>query len=147
MFGFSLAELIVVFLIAVIFIKPQDLPEIAHFLGRLYYKIRKLWAELKTQLKEVEKDLGLEEIKSELNRGIAEEKMKATQHAKEITKIVDIYGNEHEVPSEHMPSGLTNEELDEEIKKYNLINKSQDPTIASKVTTDSINNLKPPSNY
>lgn len=122
MFGFSLAELIVVFLIAIIFIKPQDLPEIAHFLGRLYYKIRKLWADLKIQLKEVEKDLGLEEIKSELNRGMVEEKIKNAKN--EITKIVDIYGNEHEVPSEHMPSGLTKEELEEEVKKYNEMNKN-----------------------
>lgn len=119
MFGFSLAELILVFLVAIIFIKPQDLPEIAHFLGRLYYKIRKLLHELKLQFKEIEKDLGLEDIKNELNRGIADEKVKTQQKNGEIHKIVDIYGNEHDVHHENLPAHLTKEELAEEIKKYN----------------------------
>ncbi len=123
MFGFSLAELIVVFLVAIIFIKPQDLPEIAHFLGRLYYKARKLFEELKIQIKTAQKELGLDEIKQEIERGIAEEKIKSAPENKK-TKIIDIYGNDHEVNAHNVRSDLTKEELAAEIKKYNDINAS-----------------------
>ena len=122
MFGFSLAELILVFLVAIIFIKPQDLPEIAHFFGKLYCKARKLIDDIKIQLKSVEKELGLDELKHEINRGIAEEKMKIEGEKKELTKIIDIYGNEHEVNMESLHSDLTDEELKAEIAKYNEIN-------------------------
>jgi len=124
MFGFSLAELILVFLVAIIFIKPQDLPEIAHFFGKLYYKARKLIDDIKIQLKSVEKELGLDELKHEINRGIAEEKIKIEDEKKELTKIIDIYGNEHEVNIGNVSSHLTDEELKAEIAKYNNINSS-----------------------
>lgn len=125
MFGFSLAELILVCLVAIIFIKPQDLPEIAHFFGKLYYKARRLFDDIKIQLKSMEKDLGLEELKHEINRGIAEEKMKIEGEKKELTKIIDIYGNYHEVNVEAVRSDLTDEELKAEIAKYNQMNSSQ----------------------
>ncbi len=126
MFGFSLAELILVLLVAIIFIKPQDLPEIAHFFGKLYYKARKLIDDLKIQLRSVEKDLGLDELKHEINRGIAEEKMKIEGAKKELTKIIDIYGNYHEVNVEALRDDLSDEELKAEIAKYNEINSTKD---------------------
>ncbi|MSP33907.1 MAG: hypothetical protein EXR06_03285 [Rickettsiales bacterium] len=122
MLGFSFAELILVLLVAIIFIKPKDLPEIAHFFGKLYYKARKLIDDVKIQLKSVEKELGLDELKHEINRGIAEEKMKIEGEKKELTKIIDIYGNYHEVNTDALRSDLTDEELKAEIAKYNDIN-------------------------
>lgn len=120
MFGFSFAELIVVFLVALLFIKPQDLPEIAHFLGRVFYRAKKFFNEIKNQFKEVEKEFGIDELKQELNRGIAEEKSKSED---ETTVIVDIYGNEHHIPNvKDIRSDLSKEELDKEIKKANLDN-------------------------
>ena len=122
MLGFSFAELILVLLVAIIFIKPKDLPEIAHFFGKRYYKARKLIDDVKIQLKSVEKELGLDELKHEINRGIAEEKMKIEGEKKEMTQIIDIYGNYHEVNTEALRSDLTDEELKAEIAKYNDIN-------------------------
>ncbi len=122
MFGFSLAELIVVFLVAIIFIKPQDLPQIAHFFGRLYYKARRFFNEIKAHLKSIEKDLGLDELKHELDRGIAEEKLKIEGEKKEMTKILDIYGNYHEVNIDDVSGDMSEEELKAEIAKYNDIN-------------------------
>ncbi|NBV06183.1 MAG: hypothetical protein EBS06_02975 [Proteobacteria bacterium] len=117
MFGFSLAELLVVCVIALIFIRPKDLPEIAHFVGKVFYRGKKFFQELKAQFKEVEQDLGLEEIKNELNRGIAEEKAKLEDEA---TVIVDIYGNEHRVPDSHKNSlEKSSEEFFEEVKRLN----------------------------
>lgn len=136
MFGFSLAELILVFLVAIIFIKPQDLPEIAHFFGKLYYKARRLIDDIKLQLKSVEKDLGLDELKHELNRGIAEEKMKMEGAKKELTKIIDIYGNYHEVNTEALRGDLTEEELKAEIAKYNEINSHPDHSGTQKPPAD-----------
>jgi Sec-independent protein translocase protein TatA len=117
MFGFSLAELILVFLVALIFIKPQDLPEIAHFFGKIFYRGRRLISELKQSFKEMEKELGIDDLKHELNRGIAEEKAKLEE---EMTVIVDIYGNEHQVPNvKDVRPDLTKEEMAKEIKKLN----------------------------
>ena len=127
MFGFSLAELLIVCLVALIFIKPQDLPEIAHFVGKIFFRGKRMFDDLKKQFKEVEKDIGFEEIKHELHRGIAEEKAKLTEY--ETTVIVDINGNEHVVQNIHeIRSDLTKEEMVEEVKKLNeenLARKSQ----------------------
>lgn len=114
MFGLSLAELLVICLVAIIFIKPQDLPEIAHFLGKVFFRAKRYFNELKSQFKEVEKDLGFEEIKQELNRGIAEEKIKLEDD--DTTTIIDIYGNEHKIPASHKEHF---EFSDEEVKKHN----------------------------
>jgi Sec-independent protein translocase protein TatA len=103
-----------------IFIKPKDLPEIAHFLGKVFYRGKRFFGELKKQFREVEQDLGLEEIKQEINRGMAEEKAKLED---EMTVIVDMYGNEHHVGNVHtIRSDLTKEQLEEEVKKLNQEN-------------------------
>ena len=56
MFGFSLAELLLVCIIALIFIRPKDLPEIAHFIGKIFYRGKAFFADLKKQFKEVEQE-------------------------------------------------------------------------------------------
>lgn len=96
MFGFSFAELIVVLLVILFFIKPKDLPEIAHFIGRVIYRAKKFYADLKNSLKEMQKEMKLDELKYELDRGVAEEKARIEE---DTTTIVDMYGNEHQVPS------------------------------------------------
>lgn len=118
MFGFSLAELLLVCIIALIFIRPKDLPEIAHFVGKVFYRGKKFFASLKQQFKEMEHELGLDEIKQELNRGIAEEKARLNDD--DSTVIVDMYGNEHRVPSSHREAlNINSEEFSEEVKKLN----------------------------
>ena len=118
MFGFSLAELLMVALVALLLIKPQDLPEIAHFLGKIFFRSKKYFNELKQKFEEVKKYLDLQEIKNEINRGIAEEKSKLEELDETI--IVDIYGNEHRVPNvENFRTDLSKEEIEEEIKKLN----------------------------
>ncbi len=118
MFGFSLAELLLVCIIALIFIRPKDLPEIAHFVGKIFYRGKIFFADLKKQFKEVEQELGLDEIKHELNRGIAEEKARLNED--EDTVIVDIYGNEHRIPNAHKKAlNIDSEEFSQEVKKMN----------------------------
>ena len=120
MFGFSLAELLVVFVVALIFIKPEDLPEIAHFFGKIFYRAKKYFNDLKRQFKEIEKDIGFDELKQELNRGIAEEKAKLEDLEDDVTIIVDIYGNEHQVKNIHdVRPDISKEERDAEIKRLN----------------------------
>ncbi|MBU6338721.1 MAG: hypothetical protein KGQ36_01950 [Rickettsiales bacterium] len=118
MFGFSLAELLVVCLVALIFIKPQDLPEIARFFGRMFFRGKKVFNDLKKHFKEVEKDLGFDEIKEEIHRGMQDEKIKLTEN--EATIIVDMHGNEHVIHniSELRPD-LDKNKIHEEVKKLN----------------------------
>ncbi len=120
MFGFSLAELILVVLVVLIFIKPQDLPEIAHFFGKIFYRGKRLFNDVKKYLKDAEKDFGIEELRHELNRGIAEEKSKIED---EMTVIVDMYGNEHLVPNvKKLRADLGEDEVVAEVEKLNQEN-------------------------
>lgn len=120
MLGFSFAELIVVLLVAFIFIKPQDLPEIAQFLGRVVYRLKHIYRELKRSLKEMEGELGLQDLKQEVEVGIAKEKAKLAEDA---TVIVDLYGNEHHVVNvkEVRPDAVP-EELEKEVARLNKEN-------------------------
>jgi Sec-independent protein translocase protein TatA len=123
MFGFSLAELIVIILVILMFIKPQDLPEIAHFVGKSFFKIKRFYEELKNSFKDLENEFGLKDLKSEMQRGIAEEKAKLEE---DFTIIVDMEGNEHKVPNiAHVRPDLDEEKLQEEIKKHNEGNLAQ----------------------
>ena len=120
MFGFSIAELIVVLIAALIFIKPQDLPEIAHFFGKIFYRGKRLFSDLKKSFKEMEKEFGLEDLRHEVNRGMSEAKAKMED---DVTVIVDIYGNEHQVPNvKELRPDVAAEELEDEIKKLNQEN-------------------------
>lgn len=117
MLGFSLAELIVVFLVILIFVHPSDLPEIAHFLGRVFFRAKSLYQNLKSSLKDLEKEFGVDDLRHELNRGIAEEKAKLED---DFTVIVDMHGNEHRVPNlSDLRPDLSSEELKIEIQKEN----------------------------
>jgi len=124
MFGFSFAELIVVLLVGLIFIKPQDLPEIAHFAGKMIFRAKKFFNDSKSYLKSVESEIGLDQLKHEINRGIAEEKAKIQE---DVTVIVDMYGNEHHVPNvRDLRSDLSAEEIEQEVKKLNQENTKSD---------------------
>ncbi len=120
MFGFSLAELMIVLLVILLFIKPQDLPEIARFVGKAFYRLKRLYHELKKSLREMEKEFGLEEVRDEFNRAISEEKAKLED---DTTIIVDMNGKEHRVPNiTNLRSDLNEDELQKEIKRSNEVN-------------------------
>ena len=118
MFGFSLAELIVVCIVILIFIKPQDLPQIAHFIGRMIYRGKKFYRELKKTFSELEKEFGIDDLRQEVNRGIAQE---ATKIEEETTVIVDMYGNEHHITNiEEIRPDLTKEQIKQEINNTKI---------------------------
>jgi len=121
MFGFSLAELAIVLLVILFFIKPKDLPEIARYIGKAIYHGKRLYAELKKSLKDLEKDFEIDSLKNEINNAIIEEKIKHEEE--EETIIVDMYGNEHRVGNlSHVRPDLAKEELQDEISKNNSLN-------------------------
>lgn len=125
MFGFSLAELVVVLVVILIFVKPADLPEIAHFFGKVFQRAKHLYRDIKKTLKEVEGEFGVDYLKHELNRGIAEEKSKLED---DLTVIVDMHGNEHHVPNvAEIRPDLNEEELEAEIAKENTKNTAPKP--------------------
>lgn len=129
MFGISFAELLVVIIIALVVIGPKDMPEIARYIIKIIIKIKKLIANASFELKAIGKELGLDEIKSEVEREIISEKIKME---KELTTIIDMYGNEHEIPDlEKLRPDMSKEELDAEIIKHNSINQTH-PTSKSK---------------
>jgi len=117
MLGFSFAELLVVIIVVIIFIKPDDMPEIARFIGKLIYHGKHNINKIKKHLKEIEKEIGIDKLKEEVNQSIAEEKAKLEN---DITIIVDMYGNEHKIPNIHeIRNDIKKEDLEQEITNRN----------------------------
>ena len=126
MFGFSLAELFLVLLAILIFIKPQDLPEIARFIGKAIYHGKKLYQKLKNSLSDLEKEFELDSLRHEVNQAIASEKLKHEDVDEDTTVIVDMYGNEHRVNNiKEIRSDLDDEKLKQEVEEGNALNKSK----------------------
>ena len=127
MFGFSLAELFLVLLAILIFIKPQDLPEIARFVGKAIYHGKKLYQKLKNSLTDLEKEFELDSLRHEVNQAIASEKLKHEDAEEEdSTIIVDMFGNEHRVNNiKEIRSDLDEEKIKKEVEESNAINKSK----------------------
>lgn len=120
MFGLSFSELVIIFLVAILVIKPKDLPEITYFIGRIYYKIKRFFFNAKSYLNNAQKELGFDEIKKEFMRAkISEEE----ESKNKKTQIIDIYGNVHEIDNvDKIRSDLSLEEIENEVKKYNQEN-------------------------
>jgi Sec-independent protein translocase protein TatA len=127
MFGFSLAELFLVLLAILIFIKPQDLPEIARFVGKAIYHGKKLYQKLKNSLTDLEKEFELDSLRHEVNQAIASEKLKHEDSEEEdSTIIVDMFGNEHRVNNiKEIRSDLDEEKIKKEVEESNALNKSK----------------------
>lgn len=115
MFGISIFELIILLILALLFIRPKDLPEIAYFCGRFFYKIKKIYYDVKDFFKNGLSDFGLDDIKYEIQRGIAEEK---SNDDDDITIIVDMYGKEHRVNLNNVNRQISEDEK-QDIKKQN----------------------------
>ena len=137
MLGFSFAELIVVIIVVIIFIKPDDMPEIARFIGKLIYHGKHNINKIKNHLKEIEKEIGIDKLKEEFNQSIAEEKAKLEN---DITIIVDMYGNEHEVSNIYeIRDDIRKEDLEQEIIDHNnknLQSKKNVNTLSDKSISD-----------
>ena len=127
MFGFSLAELFLVLLAILIFIKPQDLPEIARFVGKAIYHGKKLYQKLKNSLTDLEKEFELDSLRHEVNQAIASEKLKHEDGEEEdSTIIVDMFGNEHRVNNiKEIRSDLDEAKIKKEVEESNALNKSR----------------------
>ena len=127
MFGFSLAELFLVLLAILIFIKPQDLPEIARFVGKAIYHGKKLYQKLKNSLTDLEKEFELDSLRHEVNQAIASEKLKHEDAEEEdSTIIVDMFGNEHRVNNiKEIRSDLDEAKIKKEVEESNALNKSR----------------------
>ena len=125
MFGFSLAELFLVLLAILIFIKPQDLPEIARFVGKAIYHGKKLYQKLKNSLTDLEKEFELDSLRHEVNQAIASEKLKHEDSEEEdSTIIVDMFGNEHRVNNiKEIRSDLDEAKIKKEVEESNALNK------------------------
>ena len=127
MFGFSLAELFLVLLAILIFIKPQDLPEIARFVGKAIYHGKKLYQKLKNSLTDLEKEFELDSLRHEVNQAIASEKLKYEDNENDdSTIIVDMFGNEHRVNNiKEIRRDLDEEKIKKEVEENNALNKSR----------------------
>ena len=121
MFGFSLAEFILVIIVAIIFIKPQDLPELAKMLGKAVGEIKKLYQNLLAQWQDVTKQPEIASLTQEFQQQVSLAE-KNTQTSTE-TVIIDMYGKKHIVSNifEVRPD-LTKEQLSQEVQEHNKNN-------------------------
>jgi len=102
---------------------PKDIPDLARNIVRFVYKFKQFIAESKKELKSVGDEMGLGEIRQEIEQELIAEKIKLE---KEVTTIVDIYGEEHHVYGvDELRSDLKKEDLKAEIVKHNQVNNEQ----------------------
>jgi Tat protein translocase TatB subunit len=72
MFGLGIWEILVIFLVAIVFINPKDLPKIARKIGYVYGKYRKVLQTINAELKDLAVEIKnpIEDIKNEVNKPI-----------------------------------------------------------------------------
>ena len=125
MFGFSLAEFILVIIVAIIFIKPQDLPELARMLGKIVAEIKKIYQNLLAQFKELSQQEEIANLTKEFQQQVSlSEKQKPIQKTTTTeTVIIDMYGKEHIVSNifEVRPD-LSSEEIQQQVNNCNQEN-------------------------
>jgi Sec-independent protein translocase protein TatA len=121
MFGISLPEFIIVIVLLVAVTKPSDIPSIARYLTKAFFKVKNVLRHAKDEVSKVSKELGIEDIKNE-----AEAEIKKEHDDLKKTIIIDIYGNEHEVHDvESIRGDLAKEDLHAQIEDQNKINKEK----------------------
>ena len=117
MFNISFFEIIVFLILALLFIKPKDLPEIARLIGKTIYRIKNFYHNSKNIISNLSKDFGIDDLKQEISQGISKEKSKIED---DVTIIVDMDGNEHKVNNiKELRRDLSEDELNSEILKQN----------------------------
>ncbi len=125
MFGFSLAEFILVIIVAIIFIKPQDLPELARMLGKIVAEIKKIYQNLLAQFKELSQQEEIANLTKEFQQQVSlSEKQKPIQKTTNTEAvIIDMYGKEHIVSNifEVRPD-LSSEEIEQQVNNCNQEN-------------------------
>lgn len=131
MFGISLPEFLIVIILLVAVTKPSDIPAIARYLTKAFFKIKNILKHAKDEVGKVSKELGIEDIKNE-----AEAEIKKEHEDLKKTIIIDIYGKEHEVHDVQSIRGdLAKEDLQAEIEGQNKINKKKIKKKAKSITS------------
>ena len=122
MFGISLVEFLVIATIGILVIGPKDFPDIARNIIRMVAKGKNIIDKTKAELNLLGKEMGIDDIKNEVAIEIANEKSKIEE---EITTIIDIYGNEHQVSGlDEIRKDRSKEEIALEIEQCNQSNKA-----------------------
>ena len=131
MFGISFAELIVVLILLLAVTNPKDIPGIARYLTKLFFKAKQVVASAKSEVNKIGDELGLEKIKNEAEAEVEKAKK---------TVIIDLYGNEHEVEDvQKLRGDVGKKALKKEIEEFN---KKNSKSSAKKVVSKSKQNPK-----
>ncbi len=132
MFGISLVEFLAIITIGVLVIGPKDFPEIARHIVKTIAKAKNIIDKTKNELNVLSKEIGIDDIKNEVAIEIENEKSKIE---KEITTIIDIYGNEHQVSGlDEIRKDKNKEGIDLEVTKHNKANSQKHPKTPLKKT-------------
>ena len=75
MFNISMGEIVVVLLVAVLFVGPQDLPKVARWLGKQVRKLR-------TLIRDIKEETGWNEVESEIKE--------TSRELKKVAREVDV---------------------------------------------------------
>lgn len=112
MFGISFFEFIIIIIVIILAFRPADIPNLIKDIYRAVFKVKNFFYKMKAELRNFNKSLGIDEIEQELDKS-----------HKEVKKIIDIYGNEHQVSGvNELRSDMKQEEIDQEITKENKKN-------------------------
>lgn len=136
MFGISFSEFLLILIILVAVTDPKDIPKIARYLAKIFFKIKNLINSAKDEVEKMGKEIGLEDFKNKVEEEIRKENEELRK-----TTIIDIYGNKHEVYDvEKIRGDLAKEDLQAEIEKYNKENELKATENKPKKNKKNINN-------
>jgi sec-independent protein translocase protein TatB len=123
MFGISFAEMALILMVALIIIGPKDLPEVSRYLIKFIAKSKRMISSAKKELNKLGEEVGIEDIKNEIALEMVNEKVKLEE---DLTTIIDIYGNEHQVPNiENVRNDKSKEDLLKEVEDHNQKNQNK----------------------
>jgi len=89
MFDLSLSEIIIIVVITLIVVKPEDVPGIMRSLGKALGKVKEMAREFTSAISDVSKDTGLSEVKSELREVVdLEGNIREAYDVSEIEKLI-----------------------------------------------------------
>jgi len=120
MFGISFIEFLTILTLGILLIGPKECADLARMILKFSAKIKDFLSKAKDEFHKLSDEVGLQEIKREVELEIAQEKAAFDDG---MVTIVDIYGKEHRVNNlAKMHPEKSEEELKKEIDHLNKEN-------------------------
>jgi len=110
MFDFSLSELLLIAVVALVVIGPQDLPKVLRATFKFFKQIQDTLGEVRRSFDEIVTTSGIDEVKKDLDRELAKDAKFIIDQNGEYQQIFDVSDlMEAEAKKQSIPKALSDE--------------------------------------